>query len=450
MKKMKKVFIIIAASITVITGCTKKLDINPTQDISDQEVFTSDANIKAALNGAYDAISNSYLLGGDFQLYSELLAADGEIRWAGTYNQPREIFSKSILTNNSFVTNTWTAGYNTINICNNILNAIDKVNPADQDRVKGEALFLRGLTYFEMAELFAKPYSDGNASSNLGLQLITTPTSGGISDANYVPRSTLQETYNLILNDLTEAKGLLPDDNDVYANSFTASAVLSRVYLQMGDYANARDEANNVITNSSYSLTTTYAEAFNRTSNSSEDIFAIQVTAQDGANDMQVFWSIPQYGARDGDVDVLQKHINLYDPADDRLKLFYLDGQNIYRSGKWKLQYRNLPIIRLAEMYLTRAECNFRLGTTVGATPDDDINNVIRKRVNLSPTTITLDNILLERKLELAHEGQRIQDVKRLKLTVDGFDYDANELVLPIPIREINASNGALQQNDGY
>jgi hypothetical protein len=218
----------------------------------------------------------------------------------------------------------------------------------------------------------------------------------------------------------------------------------------MGDYANARDEANNVITNSSYSLTTTYAEAFNRTSNSSEDIFAIQVTAQDGANDMQVFWSIPQYGARDGDVDVLQKHINLYDPADDRLKLFYLDGQNIYRSGKWKLQYRNLPIIRLAEMYLTRAECNFRLGTTVGATPDDDINNVIRKRVNLSPTTITLDNILLERKLELAHEGQRIQDVKRLKLTVDGFDYDANELVLPIPIREINASNGALQQNDGY
>jgi hypothetical protein len=450
MKKMKKVFIIIAASITVITGCTKKLDINPTQDISDQEVFTSDANIKAALNGAYDAISNSYLLGGDFQLYSELLAADGEIRWAGTYNQPREIFSKSILTNNSFVTNTWTAGYNTINICNNILNAIDKVNPADQDRVKGEALFLRGLTYFEMAELFAKPYSDGNASSNLGLQLITTPTSGGISDANYVPRSTLQETYNLILSDLTEAKGLLPDDNDVYANSFTASAVLSRVYLQMGDYANARDEANNVITNSSYSLTTTYAEAFNRTSNSSEDIFAIQVTAQDGANDMQVFWSIPQYGARDGDVDVLQKHINLYDPADDRLKLFYLDGQNIYRSGKWKLQYRNLPIIRLAEMYLTRAECNFRLGTTVGATPDDDINNVIRKRVNLSPTTITLDNILLERKLELAHEGQRIQDVKRLKLTVDGFDYDANELVLPIPIREINASNGALQQNDGY
>jgi hypothetical protein len=450
MKKMKKVFIIIAASITVITGCTKKLDINPTQDISDQEVFTSDANIKAALNGAYDAISNSYLLGGDFQLYSELLAADGEIRWAGTYNQPREIFSKSILTNNSFVTNTWTAGYNTINICNNILNAIDKVNTADQDRVKGEALFLRGLTYFEMAELFAKPYSDGNASSNLGLQLITTPTSGGISDANYVPRSTLQETYNLILSDLTEAKGLLPDDNDVYANSFTASAVLSRVYLQMGDYANARDEANNVITNSSYSLTTTYAEAFNRTSNSSEDIFAIQVTAQDGANDMQVFWSIPQYGARDGDVDVLQKHINLYDPADDRLKLFYLDGQNIYRSGKWKLQYRNLPIIRLAEMYLTRAECNFRLGTTVGATPDDDINNVIRKRVNLSPTTITLDNILLERKLELAHEGQRIQDVKRLKLTVDGFDYDANELVLPIPIREINASNGALQQNDGY
>ena len=53
--------------------------------------------------------------------------------------------------------------------------------------------------------------------------------------------------------------------------------------------------------------------------------------------------------------------------------------------------------------------------------------------------TVTLDEILFERHLELAHEGQRINDIKRLKQSIEGFDYDANELVLPIPLREINA-----------
>jgi hypothetical protein len=287
----------------------------------------------------------------------------------------------------------------------------------------------------------------------LGLQLITKPTIGSTSPDNFVPRKNLQETYDFILKDLTDAKALLPEENEdreAYANSFVASALLSRVYLQLADYPKARDEANRVIEESSYSLTSTYAAAFNNTSNSSEDIFAMQVTAQDGSNDMFVFWSISDYGARDGDVDVLNKHINLYSAGDARRALFYQDG-SVYRSGKWKFQYRNLPIIRLAEMYLTRAEANFRLGTAVGATPDEDINDVIRDRAGLGPVPITLDAIIEERKLELAHEGQTIHDVKRLKKSVDGLPFNANQLVMPIPIREINAVGaGILQQNEGY
>lgn len=446
---MRKLLIIFSATLITI-GCSKKLDVLPTQSIDENEVFTSDANIKAALNGAYDAVSSSYLLGGDFQLYSELLAADGEINWAGTYNEPREIFNKAILVNNEFVTSTWTDAYKAINICNNIIKAIDIVNADDRDRVKGEALFLRGTIYFELVKLYAKPYSAGNVTSNPGLQLITSPTVGNITENNYVERSSVQQTYDLVLSDLKEAKSLLPEENDVYATTFAASAYLSRVYLQMADYENARDEADNVITNGPFQLTTTYDKAFNNSQNSTEDIFAIQVSDKDGANDMHLFWSIREFGARDGDVDVEQKHIDLYDPADDRVALFYIDDLDIYRSGKWKENYKNLPIVRLAEMYLTRAEANFRLGTSIGATPDEDINDVIRARVSLPATTITLDNILFERKLELAHEGQRIHDVKRLQESVDGFDFDANELVLPIPIREINASGGALKQNDGY
>jgi hypothetical protein len=463
---MQKISFYIAAfffaGILLMSSCQKKLDVTSPQDVSTGEVFSSDENVKRALNGAYNAVSNGYVLGGDMQLYSELLAANGEIRWTGTYEEPGEIYTKRILVTNAYVASTYDDAYSAINICNNILAAINVVNDADRDRVKGEALFLRGLMYFELVELYAKPYSDGNATTNPGLQLITAPTTGTITDSNYVARSSVQQTYDFILSDLTQAETLLKsikdDDNGVYANRFAAAAVLSRVYLQMEDYAKARDEANLVITGGDYALVKNFADEFNNSSNTTEDIFAIQVNEQDGANDMQLFWSITDYGARDGDVDVLQKEIDEFEDADARKALYYVDESDVYRSGKWKYQYKNLPILRLAEMYLTRAECNFRLGTKTGAEPLEDIKT-IRSRVDLTtdPSYITLANILLERKRELEDEGQDIQDRKRLKEPVvennngqSNYPYDAYQLILPIPQREIDASNGALTQTEGY
>lgn len=447
---MKKIFITLSTIAVLFTGCSKNLDILPSQSVDETLVFNTDANIKAALNGAYDVASSESFLGGDLQLYSELLGANGEISWVGTFNQPDEIFQKSILTNNSFVANTYLSGYKLINICNNIIANISIVNESDRDAVKGQALFLRGLAYFEMVKLYAKPYSAGNVTSNPGLQIVTTPTvNGDVSGANQIARSSVQQTYDQIITDLTAAKALIGGEAGVYGSESAVSAVLSRVYLQMENFEAARDAADDVIQHSGLSLESDYSSAFNNTAPSSEDIYVLPVTAQDGANDMHTYWSILEFGARDGDVEVNQSHLDLYEAADARLAFFYLDGNGIYRSGKWLLQYKNLPLIRLSEMYLTRAECNFRLGTSVGATADEDLNT-IRSRAGLEPLTATLENITYERRLELAHEGQRIHDVKRLRETVDGFEYNANELVFPIPLREINASGGVLVQNDGY
>ncbi|HYK47283.1 MAG TPA: RagB/SusD family nutrient uptake outer membrane protein [Parafilimonas sp.] len=448
---MKNILYILIAS-CILAACDKKLDISPSDAIPGDQAFSTDENVKKALNGAYDAMTTDYLLNGDLQLYSELLGADGEITWTGTYGQPRQIFEKQILVNNDYVASTWDNAYAAINICNNILDAIDVVKPEDQDRVKGEALFIRGEMYFELVRFFGKPYSAGDVNTNLGVQIVTTPTKGSITEANYVPRSTVAETYDRVLNDLTEAESLLPEENGFYATKYAAAAILSRVYLQMEDFAKARDEANTVIESGEYSLTSTYAEAFNNDENSSEDIFAVQVSEQDGSNDFNLFWSIPQYGGRSGDVDIEQKHLDLYEPDDARLALFYEDPHHVWRSGKWQQYAKNIPIVRLGEMYVTRAECNFRLGTSVGATPFEDIET-IRARSGLSTTQsyITLNNIIMERHLEIAHEGERIHDVKRLRQSVDGYDYDANELVLPIPINQIIiVGKDILKQNDGY
>jgi len=447
---MKKLSIYIISAAFLVTGCSKKLDVQPTQSVDEEFVFTTDANIKAALNGTYDVVSGASLLGGDVQMYSELLGAGDEITWVGTFNQPDEIYRKEILTNNSFISATYLEGYRAINICNNILANINTVNSADRDRVKGQALFLRGLVYFELVELFAKPYSAGNVGTNPGLQIILTPTvNGEITAANRVARSSVQDTYTQIVADLVAAKPIIGGEVGEYGSEYAVSAVLSRVYLQMGNYAGARDEANNVIENSGAELETDYAKVFNNTSASKEDIYVLPVTAQDGSNDLQVYFSITDYGARDGDIEINEDHINLYDASDSRGALFYLDGSDIYRSGKWKFQYRFLPVIRLGEMYLTRAEANFRLSTSVGATPAQDML-AIRSRAGLGAVAINLANIRYERRLELAHEGQRIQDIKRFQESIDGFSYDANELVFPIPLREINAGGGILTQNPGY
>ena len=471
---MKRTIIVIALITFFIASCDKKLDILPAMNVEENVALISDANIKKVLNGAHDAISSGNLYGGNLQLYSELLGANGEISWEGTFNQPREIWSKSILKTNSFISATWLSAYNTINITNNILSAVNVVLPADQGRVKGEALFLRGSMYFEMVKLFAKPYSAGSVTTNKGLPIILTPTRG-IDASSYVARSSVEQTYTQIIADLVEAEGLLPAINPgpatpatvatqsrfVYPTKAAAAAQLSRVYLQMEKWVEAKDAADRAITSATAngrSLSATYAAAFNTLAPanpaptpplSPEYIYSMVVSSLDGANNMHLYWSITAYGARAGDVAILTPHLALYTPTDARLAMFY-SGNNATRSGKWQQQYRVLPIIRLAEMYLTRAEANFRAGTTTGATPLADINR-IRQRAGLLPlAVVTLADILAERKLELAHEGHEIHDRKRLRLTTDGIAYNADRIVFPIPQREVDATRGVIEQNPGY
>ena len=385
-----------------------------------------------------------------------MLGANGEVRWEGTFNQPREIFNKSIFVNNSFVEGTWAAAYRAINVANNVLNALDVVNEADRDRVKGEALFLRGSMYFELIKLYALPFVAGNPSTNLGVPLVVTPTSV-INEASFVSRNSVQEIYTQILNDLTQAETLLPISNSFLANSYVTAAQLSRVYLQMERFGDARDAANRAITiatSEGKSLIPNFMAAFNTESNSVEDLYAIQVNTQDPSNDMFLFYSLPEFGARGGDVAILANHLNQYETGDERLTQFF-EGSGELRTAKWRDQFRNVKVIRLAEMYLTRAEANFREGTAIGDTPLNDINR-IRGRVKLpSKTSLTLIEILQERKLELAHEGHIIHDVKRTRGSIndntssDVFPFDSPRMVFPIPQREMDA-NPNLVQNPGY
>ncbi|TWI81464.1 SusD-like starch-binding protein associating with outer membrane [Lacibacter cauensis] len=448
MKILKYSMILIAAG-SMFTACNKQLDLKNPQAIGNDLAFATDANVKQVLVGAYDALSSGNLYGGNIQIFGDLMAASGELNWTGTFNTYREVYGNSILTTNPIILNMWASGYSTINIANNVIANVNKVNAADRNKVKGEALFIRGAVLFELTRFFAKAYNDGNPATNPGVIVRTTPTTG-FSDVDFPARNTVAECYTQILADLNEAVSLLPNKNGVYANKVAAATILARVHLQMGNYAAARDAANTGLTAAAGNFSTvgTYAAAFNTSAYTSEDVFSIVVNDQDGTNNCHTFYSVPPFGGRDGDIVILQAHLNLYPAVDQRKALFY-DFAGDWRSGKWRDVFKNVKVIRLAELYLIRAECNQRLSTTVGDTPLNDINR-LRTRAG-APTfvTVTLADILLERRLELAHEGFRIHDAKRLGETVNGRPAFDNRAVFPIPFREMN-TNPNLVQNPGY
>jgi len=455
MKNKLSFFIITVFSLLMTTSCEKQLDINPTQDIDESQALQTSSDVEAALVGAYSDLGDADTYGGALFVRSELLGnSSAEINWSGTFQTMTQIFNKQIPVDNSDIRDTWTDSYQTINDVNNVLGALDIVLANKKDQVEGEAKFIRGCSYFDLVRLYAKAWNDGDPANNDGVPLVLEATRAPLGEKDQKPRAKVAAVYAQIIADLTDAESLLPEDNGFFASKYAAAAMLSRVYLQKGDYENAAAAASRVIESQVFSLTPTYADAFpynpDNTNeverNTVEDVFAMQVTNTQGINDFNTYFS--PLGR--GDIDISQDYLDQFEPGDDRLNIYYDDGGSL-RTGKFDMVYSSVHIIRLAEMYLTRAEANFRLGTAVGDDPVNDIN-IIRERADLpdyDAADLTLDLILLERNHELAFEGFALADKKRTETSVGPLAWNSPKLVFPIPDRERKV-NPNLTQNEGY
>ena len=448
MNKNIKNWVFTFATVAFLASCDNKLDVLPTATIDESEALSNSQAVEVTLTGAYDALSSSNLYGGAIQYSGDLLGAEQtEMRFAGTFVTLDELWRKTFTTTNTQTQATWLQSYASINIANNVLSALDKVSASKKGSIEGEARFIRGLVYFDLVRLWAKAWVDGDPNTNLGVPLITTPTRG-ITEDDYRPRATVAAVYAQVIEDLTKAETLLGNpQNTGFASKGAAQAILARVYLQQGKYAEARDAANRVIAGGQFSLTETFEDAFSDATNDSEVIFKIIVTDQDGVNSLNTYYAPATYQGR-GDIRILNPYLNLYGAGDTRGTFFVRASNNTY-TGKHLDQYGDVSVIRLAELYLIRAEANLRLGTTTGATPLSDVN-LIRSRAGATPlASVTVADVLKERKLELAFEGEQIHDAKRTKSNVGTLPFSDNKLVIPIPQREID-TNKSLVQNAGY
>ena len=456
MKKRTYIYsLVFAAGSFLLTACDNKLDVAPTQSIDEEAALSTSRDVEVTLIGAYDALQDPDVYGGAFQYSSELLGNSDELGFGGTFQNLLEMYNKQITTQNVTSLATWRDSYVAINRCNNVLSALEIVDEDKRARIEGEARFIRGSVYFDLVRLFARAWGDGDATQNPGVPIVLKPTRV-VTEADQVARNSVAEVYQQVLEDLNAAKSLLPEGNTIYANKYAASAQLSRVYLMQSEFAKARDEANEVIESGEYPLATDFTTLFytflrNGGANPREYIFSMIVTQQDGVNDLNTYFGatiddITGSSGR-GDIRILPRHRNLYEAGDVRGQ-FFVSSINTY-TQKHIDQFGNVLQFRSAEMYLTRAEANFRLGTAVGATPLADINR-IRKRAGIKDlTALTLPAILKERHLELAFEGHMLHDIKRTKGNVGTLPYNSPRLILPLPQREIDV-NKKLVQNEGY
>jgi starch-binding outer membrane protein, SusD/RagB family len=459
---MKKIKLYVLALFVgaAFTGCDGLLDLEPQASISDDIALSTPGNVETALIGGYAALGGANAFGGHYIFLTEIFAAPtDQVFFNGTFLQPREVNAKEILIDNSYMVGYWATSYNIINRANNVLAALDVITDASRRaRVEAEARFLRGTAYYYLALAYGKAYNDGNPSSNPAVPLILTPTRAA-DESLQLPRATVAEIYAQVLADLNSAKDNLPPTNGFFANTFVASAMLSRVHLSMGNFAAAGAEANRVLTSGRYGLFDDVRDNFVRTQNGSETIFAIQNTPTVFNHDMAVFYAPLPYGR--ADVQIRDAHLDTYEAGDIRRTMFINTTRgrmtSKYASDDPSVDPRrtNITVLRLAEMHLIRAEVSVRTGSNVGGVAPLTEVNALRARAGLPAlTAVTLADVLRERRAELMFEGVQLMDLKRLQSTTVDLSgtiipWNANRLVFPIPERELNV-NPNLVQNPGY
>lgn len=498
MKTMKlnnsyKLFLVVI--LVLFSGCDNLLDVEAENSLSG-DIYTSDQNFEDALNGAYvnfgglfDGGDGGELYGGDFQLMGTLLARtiNTIFFWrASEAPNYQDFMDKDILAINSRVEANWRRAYETINIVNGIINNIDRIeNSALKDRIEGEARAIRGILYFELTRFWAPQYASGTLNDPAVPILLDQ-----ISDANDIPsltRSSVEEVYSRAITDLQDAEALLGvQEGRIDEN--VCRAFLARIAMQQNDFNTALGYLNQLIPN--YTLNANAMDAFNNTGFSDEDVFMIQQNAVSSTGTIGTRTGLVAHLASLNGVGFAAMNINyelldinssfnnlpgFYGP-DERFVLqddlntnssvneventsaFYNDVINTTQvsTAKYLRTDANIPIIRLAELLLSRSEATLEDGgftSPVTGSALDDLN-AVRTRAGLTALVDTLtadefyDSLIIERNRELIFEGIYFHDLKRWAVAnrtdvyISGRNPLSDIFILPIPQSECDASPG--------
>ena len=326
----------------------------------------------------------------------------------------------------------------------------------------GSAHFIRGLAYFDLLRVYG---GVPNKYGTLGLPLVTTPFTG-VTENTFIPRASLTESYQLVETDLLKAEELLLVSADrSQASKAAARALLSRLYLYMGNNAKVIQYSDLVISDANYSLLPDFLAIFSGKL-TTESVLELNFTSTDQSG-MRT-WYVPTSKGGRGDLAAHTSFVQKAqaDPSDIRGTLYAFEtNAGIYYPTKYIKagNIDNVHVLRMAEMYLNRAEARANTDDLDGAKAD---LNLVRARarvgaVNPADKNAVLNAIWAERNLEFAFEGHRFFDLVRTgQALTELVNVErkngppvtlsvAGRQVFPFPSYEVDANN-KIEQNEAY
>lgn len=426
-----------------ITSCDV-LDIKPQSSILGTDALKDKKGIEKGILGAYTSFQALSYYGRSYFIFSDLASDNLEHPADATALEYAQVDNNVILPENASIAGIWSSCYEGINIANNIIDKVPGIadmTDAEKNSALGELYFIRALNHFNLVNYFGD------------VPLKITPTDG--TGALNVARDPVSDVYKQIIDDLTFAEQHLAASTavKVRASRYAAKALLARVYLYKGDYAKAKEKATEVIAGD-YDLID-YEEVFS--DGSAESIFEIDFT--DLNRNRIAEYNFPKSLNGRREVAPTASLLNAYETDDVR----YEASIDFAGALPYAIKYDDLSkgadnviVLRLAEMYLIRAEAETKREGDIDAIQADI--NEIRHRADLADTDAdTYGELLLaieqERRVEFAFEGHRWFDLVRTSRALDVLPNveSINQTLFPIPLAEIVTNkNPGMKQNDGY
>ncbi|XWW45857.1 RagB/SusD family nutrient uptake outer membrane protein [Fibrella sp. USSR17] len=483
---------LLTAGLLTISGCKDStlLEVKPRTAADSQTALTTPEGFDAAINGIYDRLQSTALYGRDFLAVSEALSDNAQF----TNKSGRLVNENRNVQNASFVN--WATSYFAINQANLVLDNIPKVTfaPADtarRNRFQGQAYFLRALLYHDLSRAYAyDPGVEVASQSRGGVPIILT----GVTDQasiTFPARPAIADVYKQIYSDLQNAIATFTKTNSTapaYGNLQASQALFSRVALYNKDYATVVKYATDAIAGPiKLSPNASYIGGW-RAPQNPESLFEVQFAVASeniGVNTslQTTYTTLVRTGDRSttggfGDLvpttlgatsfisDLEAEKSTTGAVLDIRRQLYELGtagrGTAFIETTKFlgkngTINLDNVPVIRVSELYLNRAEANYFLGNTTAALAD---LNTIRTRAGLPTVTLAGDVLLAEiyrqARLEFGFEGHRWFDLKRtgqnvVKATAQGggLAYTDFRILANIPVNELS-TNKSIKQNFGY
>ncbi len=487
--------------ISLLVSCSDFLEVDPEDQNTIQQQFSTRENTLDAVAGLYREINTAFF-NADFAYYGDLQA--GNVRYTPdigetnlgrvTINELPTIYDFNADKIENDLDDTYENAYQVVNAANTVLENITQtpdLTEEERDQIRSESLAARAFAHFYLARMYAQSFAFDPEGGNLGVVYNTRTLTVGVA---FPARSTLAETFDLIGQDLDEALSISRGSSILEGfekNTFSPTVIktlMADVALWQQDYQTVFALCDEIINNAGISLTPadSYANQWLGGTDLSETIFALAVSLNtEGSISFSMNGIYPNFSGSQSlapdcenttdlsfaDFAASGDLISLFEENDIRLtsllgqqQLCTLDD-NVELSSlpysftnKYNAQ-KGMILYRLSELYLMRAEAALMLGDNGQALED---LNTIRNRAGLESimsNTNLESEILLERRRELAFENKTFYDLSRTGSNVTrgqdciaatcNLTYPNPRYILPIPEESINV-NSNLQQNESY